>query len=179
MKINLPTQLTLARIAAIPVICLFIAINTEWSSWLSLLLFFAAAMTDWLDGYLARRRMQISKLGQFLDPIADKLLVVAVILFLVQSNHIFGIHIIPAFLILMREIAVSGLREFLAERRVELPVSKLAKWKTAVQMAALSILLISNSPLSAIVGLFLLWVSAVLTVITAWDYGCATRRHFL
>jgi CDP-diacylglycerol--glycerol-3-phosphate 3-phosphatidyltransferase len=169
LKRQVPNILTGLRIAAM---------DPPWSAWLPVALFLFASVTDWLDGALARAWNATSKLGQFMDPIADKLLVVAVILMLAVTGDLAGMHVIPAIAILCREMFVSGLREFLAFRQVEMPVSKLAKWKTASQMAALTLLLL---PLDAIraVGLALFWVSAVLALQTAWAYVASARPHLM
>lgn len=179
---SLANKLTLSRIAAIPAILILLAIDNGWAAWLALILFVAAGVTDLLDGYMARRDNQVSAIGQFLDPIADKLLVAAVILFLVANGQISGNAIWPAVVILMREVAVSGLREFLAGVRVSIPVSQLAKWKTFLQIVALSFLIVGRYAPSGIaataIGDVCLWVAGVLTVFTAWDYWRASERHF-
>ncbi|MBI1272539.1 MAG: CDP-diacylglycerol--glycerol-3-phosphate 3-phosphatidyltransferase [Alphaproteobacteria bacterium] len=180
---SLPNQLTLGRILVIPLIVILLAFAAQaWAAWAALVLFVAAALTDMLDGWVARRYGQVSRIGAFLDPIADKLLVAAVILLLVNIGSIAGLSILPAVIILLREVAVSGLREFLAEVRVGVPVSQLAKWKTTIQFFALAFLIIGNHapdfiPAHAI-GILLLWAAGVLTVITGWDYWRASIRHF-
>jgi cardiolipin synthase len=179
---SLANKLTASRIAAIPVILILLMIPHAWAAWLALILFVAAGITDLLDGYLARRDNQVSAIGQFLDPIADKLLVAAVILFLVANDQIRGMTIWPAVIILLREVAVSGLREFLAGVRVSVPVSQLAKWKTFLQIVALSFLIVGRYapdwlPATAI-GDWGLWIAGTITVFTAWDYWRASVRHF-
>jgi cardiolipin synthase len=180
---SLANRLTLSRIAAIPAILVLLDIDTGWSAWVALFLFGAAGLTDWLDGYMARRDNQVSMIGQFLDPIADKLLISAVILLLVYNSQIDGPAVIPAVIILLREVAVSGLREFLAGVRVSVPVSQLAKWKTFIQIVALGFLIIGNRhapgfiPATSI-GNTLLWIAGVITVFTAWDYWRASEKHF-
>lgn len=179
---SLANQLTLSRIAVIPAILILLVIPYGWAAWLALILFVAAGITDLLDGYLARRNGQVSMLGQFLDPIADKLLVAAVILFLVYNGEIAGLTLLPAVIILLREVAVSGLRELLATIQVGLPVSRLAKWKTLVQIVALSFLIVGHHAPDSIpatmIGDIGLWIAGVLTVITAWDYWRAMIKHF-
>jgi cardiolipin synthase len=178
---SLANRLTLSRIAVIPVILILLFIQEEWAAWVALILFVAAGVTDMLDGYMARREGQVSKIGQFLDPIADKLLVAAVILLLVYNHQITGLAIIPAVIILLREVAVSGLREFLADVRVSMPVSQLAKWKTFIQIVALSFLIggdYAPSLHATLIGDIGLWVAGVITVITAWDYWRASQKHF-
>lgn len=172
--LTLPNILTLSRIAAIPLLLgLLLLDGTAWR-WVALILFSAACITDFFDGYIARRMHLVSPLGRFLDPIADKLLVAALVLILVATHHIEGWHILPALIILCREILVSGLREFLAEIRVGLPVSLLAKWKTAAQMVALGFLILGDvtefSFSIQMIGEILLWMSAGLTLITGYDY---------
>src|ERR1700722_16578180 len=136
MFYSLANKLTMSRIAIIPVILLLLVIPHGWAAWLAVILFAAAGLTDWLDGYVARRDNEITTIGQFLDPIADKLLVASVILMLVYNQQISGLSVLPAVIILLREVAVSGLREYLAGLRVSVPVSRLAKWKTALQLIA-------------------------------------------
>jgi cardiolipin synthase len=180
---SLANKLTFSRIAVIPVILGLLAIPHMWAAWIALVLFVAAGVTDWLDGYMARLEGNVSMLGQFLDPIADKLLVAAVILLLVYNMQIDGWTVFPAVIILLREVAVSGLREFLAGVRVSVPVSQLAKWKTFIQIVALSFLIIGDrftvlSIPATSIGDILLWSAGVLTVFTAWDYWRASVRHF-
>jgi cardiolipin synthase len=144
-----------------------------------MILFVIAAVTDWFDGYFARRYHQISRFGRFLDPIADKLLVAAALVMLVDNHTLRGVNVLAALIILAREILVSGLREFLAELRVGLPVSALAKWKTAVQMVAIAALLVGDaaSPYVTQIGIVLIWIAAALTLITGYDYLRTGLRH--
>jgi cardiolipin synthase len=187
MPFNLPNLLTLARVAAIPVVLACMAagfagsLDADWAHWLASLLFMAASITDYFDGWLARRWQMVSRLGRFLDPIADKLLVASVLLLMCAFGTLAGVHVIAALVILCREIMVSGLREFLAELRVGLPVSSAAKWKTAIQMLALAVLLVGNSgpPWVMPLGLALLWFSAALTLWTGYDYLRAGLEHML
>jgi CDP-diacylglycerol--glycerol-3-phosphate 3-phosphatidyltransferase/cardiolipin synthase len=138
-------------------------------------------VTDYFDGYLARAQGTVSKLGVFLDPIADKIMVAAVILMLVGTQDINGVHLIAALVILLREIAVSGLREFLAQLRVSVPVSRLAKWKTTLQLVALGALILAGAfpgaAWIAALGLVALWGAAVLTLVTGWDYLRVGLKH--
>jgi len=179
---SLPNKLTVSRILAIPVILLLLAIPYGWAAWLALILYGAAGVTDFLDGYLARRENTVSRIGQFLDPIADKLLVASVILMLVYNGQIGGFSILPAVIILLREVAVSGLREFLAGLRVSVPVSKLAKWKTVIQIFSLGFLIVGkyapDSIPSTMIGDTLLWIAGGFTLITAYDYWRASEKHF-
>jgi cardiolipin synthase len=183
---DLPNILTLSRIAVIPLLVLLVAIGAAWADVVAALLFAAAGATDYLDGRLARERLQLSDLGRMLDPIADKLLVGATLMALVGFGHLPGWGIYPAIVIMLREILVSGLREYLAEIRIGLPVTKLAKWKTGVQMTALGLLLLGATgaqaiglgwlPMAWIAG-GLLWLAAMLTLVTGWDYLNAGLRH--
>ncbi|WP_284259567.1 CDP-diacylglycerol--glycerol-3-phosphate 3-phosphatidyltransferase [Acidocella aquatica] len=183
---DLPNILTLSRIGAIPVLVLFVAIGAPWADFLAALVFLIAAVTDYLDGRLAREMAQLSDFGRMLDPIADKLLIGATLMALVGFGHLPGWGIYPAIVIMLREILVSGLREYLAELRIGLPVTRLAKWKTGVQMVALGLLLLGSSG-ARIIGLgwlpmawlggTLLWMAAVLTLVTGWDYLTAGLRH--
>jgi cardiolipin synthase (CMP-forming) len=172
--LTLPNILTLSRIFAMPVMVLLLWHPTRWDYWLAFGLYVLVAVTDYFDGYLARAQGTVSKLGIFLDPIADKIMVATVIVMLLFTRAIDGPAVIAALVILLREIAVSGLREFLAELRVSVPVSQLAKWKTTFQLIALGALILAGAlPLSAWigwVGLFSLWSAAFLTLITGWDY---------
>jgi cardiolipin synthase (CMP-forming) len=173
---SLPNILTYARVAAVPLVVGFMFWPQEpWARWTALAIYVAAAVTDFFDGYLARAWAQQSSLGRMLDPIADKLLVSAVILMLVANQTITGMTLWAAIVILCREILVSGLREYLAELRVPMPVTAVAKWKTTAQLAALGFLIIGPSgeeilPGSIAVGIVLLWIAATLTLYTGWDY---------
>jgi cardiolipin synthase len=182
--LSLPNVLTYGRIAAVPAIVVLFFIWADVGRWLALLVFIAASVTDWLDGYLARVWQQQSALGRMLDPIADKLLVAVVLLLLVSDSTIGGWSLIAAIIILSREILVSGLREFLAEVRVRVPVSQLAKWKTTMQMVALGFLICGPAgdrivPYISDIGLLLLWVSALLTLYTGYDYLRAGLNHLI
>lgn len=184
--LTLPNILTLSRIFAVPLLVALLWYPGWEPGWLAgFALYCLMGITDYFDGYLARAQGTVSKLGVFLDPIADKILVAAVILLLVGTRHeaasIQGLHLIPALVILLREIAVSGLREFLAGLSVSVPVSRLAKWKTTFQMVALGALILAGG-LPAylfvkLVGLVSLWAAAVLTVITGWDYLRVGLKH--
>ena len=167
----------------IPVILFLLVLPFKWAAWTACILFCIAAITDWLDGYIARRENQVTKIGQFLDPIADKLLVSAVILLLVYNRKIDGFAVLPAVIILLREVAVSGLREYLAGLSVSVPVSQLAKWKTAIQLVSLGFLIVGtqNTPFwipATLIGDFFLWIAGGLTVITGYDYWRAGQKHF-
>jgi cardiolipin synthase len=186
MPTDLPNLLTLSRIGAIPLLVLLVALRGPWTDLLACIVFTAAAITDYLDGQIARSRRQLSDFGRMLDPIADKLLVGAALMTLAGERRLSIYGLYPAIVILLREILVSGLREYLAGIRVGLPVTKLAKWKTGFQMGALGTLLAGDSaaralglgflPVSAI-GEAMLWIAAGLTLLTGWDYLTAGLRH--
>ncbi len=177
LLISLPNLLTYGRIAAVPALaaCLLL-LRHDAGRWLSLAIFTAACLTDWLDGYIARIWEQQSTLGRMLDPIADKLLVGTALLLLVHDNTIDDWTIWAAIIILCREILVSGLREFLAElNKIVVKVSRLAKWKTVLQMIALGVLIAGPAgdkivPGVSTVGTTLLWLAALLTLYTGYDY---------
>lgn len=181
--INLPNALTVARIFAVPalVTCIF-AFEGNAARWTAFALFLFASFTDWLDGHLARTWQQQSAFGAMLDPIADKLLVGATLLMLVYDRTISDTAVIPAVIILCREILVSGLREYLATLNVKVLVTLLAKWKTFVQFVALALLLIGpilepSQPGITDVAVVLLWVAALLTLWTGADYLHAGIKH--
>lgn len=170
---NLPNILTISRIVVIPVIFLSVYIHNVWWSLLTAILFVIAAVTDYFDGYFARSRNEISVFGRLLDPIADKLLVFAALLIILANKMVHPISYIPVMVILCREVLVSGLREFLANVQVSLPVTKLAKWKTGFQMTALSMILFKYIPgliFFGYLGEVLLWVAGTLTFITGYEY---------
>jgi cardiolipin synthase (CMP-forming) len=180
---SLPNVLTYARIVAVPMLvaCLYF-LEGDVARWSAFALFVAAALTDWLDGYLARAWAQQSTLGRMLDPIADKLIVGATLLMLVADHTIAGVAVWAAVIILCREILVSGLREFLAELNVKVQVSQLAKFKTTLQMIALAVLLAGPAaesllPGTTLAGLMLLWLAALLTLWTGYDYLKAGVQH--
>jgi cardiolipin synthase len=184
MDANLPNALTLSRILAVPVVCLLLVMDTPLGDWLALSCYVYACVTDFLDGYLARMRRQQSPFGQVLDPIADKLLVGSLLLVLVGIDRIDGLAVAAAAVILAREILVSGLREYLAHLQVTVPVTRLAKWKTTLQMAALGFLILGDAGpafgrIDALtVGLCGLWAAAGLTLVTGYDYLHASLQHF-
>lgn len=186
MLTDLPNVLTLSRIAAIPLLVALVAIRAPWSDAAACLLFIAAGITDWLDGRIARSRRQFSELGRMLDPIADKLLVGASLMVLAGFGRLPLWSLYPAIVILLREILVSGLREHLAGRRVSLPVTRLAKWKTGFQMGALGVLLAGDTTAHllgldwlpvGLIGALMLWLAALLTLVTGWDYLVTGLRH--
>ena len=184
---NLPNVLTYSRIVAVPMVvaCMY------WSEllqgglalrWVALAIFVTAGITDILDGYVARMWSQQSSLGRMLDPIADKLLVASCLLMLAADGTIKGWSLWAAIIILCREILVSGLREYLAELRVSVPVTRLAKYKTTAQLVAIGFLIAGEAGdeimrYTTDIGLYLLWASALLTLYTGWDYMRAGVRH--
>lgn len=187
--LSLPNMLTYGRIIAVPlvVLCFFIEgrlESSDFARWTALGLFAIASITDFFDGYLARIWKQTSTIGRMLDPIADKLLVSAILLLLAADGTIAGWTLWAAIIILCREILVSGLREYLAELKVSVPVSRLAKWKTTAQMLALAFLLAGPAgdkiiPYVTQIGIGLLWISAILTLYTGWDYFRAGLKHVM
>ncbi len=186
MPTDLPNLLTLSRIAAIPLLVLLAALRDPWGDFAACVVFSAAAITDYFDGKLARDRKQTSDFGRMLDPIADKLLVGAALMLLAGMGRLTDFGLFPAIVILLREILVSGLREYLAGLAVGLPVTRLAKWKTGFQMGALGTLLAGDTAARALglsflpvslIGELMLWTAAGLTLITGWDYLQAGLRH--
>ncbi|WP_237153699.1 CDP-diacylglycerol--glycerol-3-phosphate 3-phosphatidyltransferase [Oryzibacter oryziterrae] len=172
---SLPNILTYLRIVAVPAVVAAFYIEGDAGRWTAFGLFAAASITDYFDGYLARLWKQQSSLGRMLDPIADKLLVSVCILVLTNNNTIGGWSLWAAVIILMREIFVSGLREFLAELKVSVPVTRLAKWKTTLQLVAIGILLLGPTADKYVdhiseLGLLLLWTAAIVTLYTGYDY---------
>ncbi|MBX3553214.1 MAG: CDP-diacylglycerol--glycerol-3-phosphate 3-phosphatidyltransferase [Pseudolabrys sp.] len=185
--LSLPNILTYSRIVAIPAVigCMYaesILDGPVWLRWVALFIFIAAGVTDFLDGYYARMWGQQSALGRMLDPIADKLLVASCLLMLAADGTIKGWSLWAAIIILCREILVSGLREYLAAIRVSVPVSRLAKWKTTIQLVAIGFLIAGEAgevilPPTILIGIILLWISALFTIYTGWDYLRAGIHH--
>ena len=180
--LTLPNILTLSRIVTVPLLAAFL----WWPEWrtgyaVAFAIYCLMGITDYFDGYLARAQGTVSKLGVFLDPIADKIMVAAVILMLVGKGVIADFPLIAALIILLREITVSGLREFLAQLQVSVPVSQLAKWKTTLQLVAFGALILGQAvpqyPWVALLGLVTLWSAAVLTAVTGWDYLRVGLKH--
>jgi cardiolipin synthase len=178
MVLSTPNLLTLFRVALIPAMIIVLYVPGDWARWLACVIFTVAATTDYLDGYLARTWHQQSAFGRWLDPVADKLLVAAAVLMLVGFGRA---PMLPALVILLREITVSGLREYMAEVSVGLPVSRLAKWKTAVQMVSIGFLIVGSAGPVWLPVLWIgwvgLWIAAILTLVTGWDYLRAGLRH--
>ena len=185
----LANLLTYGRIAAVPIVvgCMYLQSILEaglWLRWVALFIFITAGLTDVLDGYVARAWGQQSSFGRMLDPIADKLLVSSCLLMLAADGTIRGWALWAAIVILCREILVSGLREYLAELRVTVKVTQLAKYKTFLQLLAVGFLIAGEAgdlilPITTLIGLMLLWLSALLTLYTGWDYFRAGVRHLI
>src|SRR6201995_4440183 len=188
-SLSLPNLLTYARIAAIPVVigCIYAQSILDyplWLRWVAVTVFIAAGVTDYLDGYYARIWNQQSAFGRMLDPIADKLLVASCLLMLAADGIIHGWTLWAAIVILCREILVSGLREYLAALRVIVPVTKLAKWKTTLQLIAIGFLIAGEAgeqilPATTLIGIALLWTSALFTIYTGWDYFRSGIHHLI
>jgi CDP-diacylglycerol--glycerol-3-phosphate 3-phosphatidyltransferase len=186
--LTLPNLLTLSRILAVPILVFLLWKPAPWDYLITFVLYCIVGITDYFDGYLARTQGSISRLGQFLDPIADKIMIAAVIVMLVASRRANGdppiiqdFNVIPALIILLREITVSGLREFLAQLKVHVPVSALAKWKTTFQLVALGALIFGggfpDQPWIHLTGVVSLWAAAALTLVTGYDYLRLGLRH--
>jgi cardiolipin synthase len=186
---NIPNLLTYARIVAVPLIvgCFFIEgrlESSDFARWAAFWIFTVASITDYLDGYLARIWNQTSNIGRMLDPIADKLLVAAVLLLLAADQTIADWSVWAGITILCREILVSGLREYLAALKVSVPVTRIAKWKTTIQMVAIAFLLAGPAgdkilPHTTHIGIGLLWIAAILTFYTGYDYFRAGLKHLV
>ncbi|MBL4894907.1 MAG: CDP-diacylglycerol--glycerol-3-phosphate 3-phosphatidyltransferase [Emcibacter sp.] len=180
---NLANILTFSRILMIPLIVGSFYLDGDKANWIGFTIFSIAGITDFLDGYVARKYSMTSALGKFMDPIADKLLIAAALLMMVAFHRIDGVSVIAAVIILCREFAVSGLREFLAELKVSVPVSYLAKWKTTLQIFALGFLLVGDAAPDMInaveIGNICLWVAAILTLYTGYDYLKSGLRHMM
>ncbi len=186
---NIPNLLTYGRILAVPVIvvCFFVEgelASSDFARWTALAIFVVASLTDFLDGYLARIWNQTSNIGRMLDPIADKLLVASILLLVAADGTIAGWSLWAAIIILCREILVSGLREYLAVLKVSVPVTRIAKWKTTLQMVSIAFLLAGPAgdevlPYTTEIGLGLLWIAAILTMYTGYDYFKAGLKHIV
>ena len=169
----IPNILSFLRIGLVPFLIAFLMVDNRKVRIWAVIVFVVACLTDYLDGYIARTFSQVSRLGKVLDPVADKLLIASTLVLLTGIGIIHGIHVVPAILIICREITLSGIREFLSESRVSIPVSKLAKGKTMVQMVSLILLLVAHTYDMEIVqqaGLWSLWIASFLSIITAWNY---------
>ena len=179
---NVPNILTLGRILILPIIIALFFMDGALAAWIALTLYILACITDYLDGYIARRYEIVSAFGTFLDPIADKIFIASLLIALAGFGRLEGLWLVPAIIILMREILISGMREFLGPKNIQLPVSKLAKWKTTVQMIALGFLVVGNYgdvliPHTLFIGQILLAFAALLTVVTGWRYVTEGMKH--
>lgn len=175
VMLTIPNILTLSRIALLPVLIWLLYAGFSWAA---LGLYAACAITDFLDGYLARKLNSVSAFGTFLDPISDKVFVVLLLLALVDTGPLSGIWIIAVMVIITREFLVSGLREFLGPKDVKMPVTKLAKWKTTTQMLSLGFLIVAPAlPQALMAGQLLILLAALLTAWTGWLYLKAGWPH--
>ena len=175
MILNTPNSLTLIRILLIPVIIGLMFIDTVYCAWAALFFYTLACVTDWFDGYIARKNNITSAFGRFLDPIADKLLIAILLLVFAGLGRLYGWWLLPACIIMFREVLIAGLREFLGPQNIVIHVSKLAKWKTTAQMIALGFLVVGEYgnillPSTVFIGQILISIAAILTFITGWDY---------
>ncbi|MCF8496778.1 MAG: CDP-diacylglycerol--glycerol-3-phosphate 3-phosphatidyltransferase [Alphaproteobacteria bacterium] len=168
---TLPNILTVFRLALLPVMVIFLFVAAPWAAWTCLAIYIIGALTDWLDGRIARKHNLISEFGTFLDPISDKIYVVTIMLMLVATDRITGLGVVLVIAILVREFLVSGLREYLGPKGIKVPVTDLAKWKTAVQMAATGILIVAPYIYGGwVIGFLGLAAATALTWITGWGY---------
>lgn len=168
---NLPNILTLFRLGLLPFIVLLLFIPTSWAAAVALTLYIIGSITDYLDGYIARKYNQVTEFGTFMDPISDKIYVATILLMLVATGRVWGIWVVFVIAIFIREFIISGLREYLGPKDVKVPVSDLAKWKTAVQMIATGLLIIGPHITGGVfIGITALIAAAALTVYTGWDY---------
>ncbi len=175
---NLPNILTIARLFLLPVIFSLFLVGAEWAAWWVLGLYVAGAVTDWLDGYIARKMNIVTPFGTFLDPISDKIFVAVMFILLVGFDRLPGLWMAVPAIIIAREFMVSGIREYLGPKGIKVPVTKLAKWKTASQMFAIAFLIIGPyAPFTLATGQWLLLVAMVLTVITGWNYLKTGLKH--
>ena len=188
MKLKIPNILTIGRIILVPIFILTYYLPGAMGDWIPFILFVLASFTDFLDGLLARLYKEESKLGELLDPIADKIIISSALILLVMDNTIEGYEVVAAIIIMIREILISGLREFLAKVQVTMPVTRLAKFKTFIQMFAIAILLTGESGNKILnlgdynansIGIVLLWLAAFLTIYTGYDYVKKRIHHAL
>jgi len=183
-KSDIPNILTLSRMALLPIMIVLFLVPHAWAAWTILAIYTPAAISDYFDGYYARRYKSVSNVGVFLDPIADKLFVGAILFMLASTGRLEGWWAISALLILMREIFIAGLREFLAGQEIKIPVTNLAKWKTGVQMTAIGFLIMWPyvtpewfATLVEVIGKGGILIAMVLTLVTGWQYTRAAWPH--
>ncbi|HOO51487.1 MAG TPA: CDP-diacylglycerol--glycerol-3-phosphate 3-phosphatidyltransferase [Alphaproteobacteria bacterium] len=179
---NLPNYMTVGRLLSLPVLVAMMLINTEWAAWTALGIYTAGCLTDWLDGYIARKYKMESAFGKFLDPVADKIFIATVLLTLLANDNLPWWGSIPVIVILSREFLVSGLREFFGPKNVQFPVSNLAKWKTTAQMFSLGFLIMGDwgekvFPPNWEMGYGLLTIATILTLMTGWTYMKEGIKH--
>lgn len=179
---NIPNILTVGRLVTLPLLMAFMMVDEPWAAWSALAIYTLGCITDWFDGYIARRYNVISPFGQFLDPVADKIFIASVLVTLLANGHLNAWGIIPVGLILSREFLISGLREFFGPRNVVFPVSPLAKWKTGIQMFSLGFLIMGEHGTSVLpwnveIGYTLLAAATILTFITGWSYFREGIKH--
>ncbi len=179
---NIPNLMTIGRLMTLPLLVYLMMIDASWAAWSALGIYTFGCVTDWLDGYIARRYHMESNFGKFMDPIADKIFIATVLICLVANQHLTGWGIIPVLVILSREFLISGLREFFGPKNVQFPVSKLAKWKTGIQMFALGFLIMGEYgvpvlPLNIEIGYTLLIAATILTIMTGWVYMKEGLKH--
>ena len=188
MKLKIPNILTIGRIILVPIFILTFYLPGTLGDWIPFFIFVLASFTDFLDGLLARLYKEESKLGELLDPIADKIIISSALVLLVMDNTIEGYEVIAAIIIMIREILISGLREFLAKVQITMPVTRLAKFKTFIQMFSIAILLTGESGNKILnfgdydaqsIGIVLLWLAAFLTIYTGYDYVKKRIHHAL
>jgi CDP-diacylglycerol--glycerol-3-phosphate 3-phosphatidyltransferase len=176
---NLANILTIFRLILLPFIIVLFYIPAEWAAWTCLTLYIIGAVTDFLDGWVARKFSQVSDFGTFMDPISDKIFVVVLLLMLVAVGRIEHFWVQSVVIIIVREFLVAGLREFLGPKNIKLPVTPLAKWKTAIQMISIGILIIGPYVLfGEIIGLIGLTIAAAMTAYTGWNYLKIGLAHF-
>jgi cardiolipin synthase len=179
---NLPNAMTIGRLLTLPLLVVLMMINESWAAWSALALYTLGCITDWLDGYLARKYKLESSFGKFLDPIADKIFIATVLICLIANDHLSGWWVAPVLLILSREFLISGLREFFGPKNIQFPVSKLAKLKTGIQMFALGFLIMGEYgvpvlPWNIEIGYALLIAATILTVMSGWTYMKEGLKH--
>lgn len=180
---NLPNLLTIGRLLSLPLLVAMMLLDSVWAAWAALAIYTLGCLTDWLDGYIARKFRMESAFGKFLDPVADKVFVATVLIALQANGHLPWWGCIPVILILCREFLVSGLREFFGPRNITFPVSNLAKWKTTIQMFSLGFLIMGEHgeavyPLNIETGYVLLLAATILTLMTGWSYLKEGAKHF-
>lgn len=179
---NIPNMMTIGRLITLPFLVLLMMINTPWAAWSALTIYTLGCITDYLDGYIARRFYMESAFGKFMDPIADKIFVLTVLIGLVANGNLDGWWVLLVLLILSREFLISGMREFFGPQNIKFPVSSLAKWKTGIQMFALGFLIMGEHgevvlPGNYIIGYILLTAATILTLMTGWTYVKEGLKH--